>query len=235
MAVPGDVLTDFITAPWFNRVSERLGINTGILPTLGLTQNQYCTVYNHSSVAKKIWEPVSLGAAKLDYETDGEQGPLEEIAFITKDLDSNDPHNIAILQEPLEAEIDSTARALLVGTSWMRNLDAFPSSGVKRVHIGPMDTLEYTNCGRVEAIRQFTLAAGSTITALGIGPGPQSTLIPGTPLGPVESLSEQEYLTLVMIGKLNGVKLRINGYNFEMSHDCGETWEVWATGEECSA
>lgn len=204
MAKAGDLITDFVTAAWYNQVTNNLKKTTGIEFKENLNQNQYVRVYNHEEVAKPIWSAVSLGTAKVDYAVAIDQRH-SEIGFTTVSFNSTDPHNLAILQEPLPPEIGSSALALVAGSSWLHmpvaaTIDpAVPSF----VRISSSNVLEYGDLGRIEVIRDFDIGDG--------------------------------YLCVAIIGKMGGgggiTDLRLDGVNFQYYKD-GE-WTTWHTGTSC--
>lgn len=166
MAKKGDNLTDFITSGFYNDTVKKLRLNLGTRGKGQVDQNQFVTVYNHEAVFKKPWEAVSLGDPKVTYAAAIDERH-SEIGFTTKALDGNDPHNIAILQEPLPPEIGASALALIVGGSWLRM--SIPLEGLfgpiykspYMIRIGSTDTLEYTSSGRIEALRDFDVSGGA--------------------------------------------------------------------------
>lgn len=205
MAKKGDKLTDFVTSGWYNDVTRKLGLRTGPGGSPLVTQNQYITVYNHSTTPRERWRVVALGTPALDYTTPLEEGTHEELAFNTKALTSSDPHNLAILQEALPGEEGASATALLMGTSWLLVPEEHTDKDFLR--IGSSNILEYANVGRIEHRYSYEYDTGS-------------------------------YIALVHIGSINSapnIELRINGYDYEISYDGGDTWEVWGSGAPCSS
>ena len=152
MAKSGDTLTDFITAPWYNKVERAVGPNLGggLLPSD--LNNHYVTVYNHSTTAKTKWEAVAYGTPKLDYEVP--LGPAhEEFAFNTVDIeDLTDFNKLAILQEPLAGRVGASAKALLSGVSWVKT-DAPDTSLTKLT--GSAGGLIWSSSGRIEALESY--------------------------------------------------------------------------------
>ncbi len=177
MAAKGDKLTDFVTSGWYNDVTKKTKANLGGRPKSELDQNQYVTVYNHEAVHHKPWEAVSLGDAIVDYDT-AIDGRFSEIGFHTKALDGTDPHNLAILQEPLAPIVGASALALVSGSSWLRMpVEMTPLFGEPVVTEAPWlirinaddDTLEYATEGRIESIRDFILGGGEYLAVAIIG------------------------------------------------------------------
>lgn len=199
MAKKGDILTDFVTAPWYNKVNKAIDLRTG----LGTTHSPVIiTVYNHSTTPRKVWEPVSLGTSKIDY-TDYPNVNYNNIAFNTKALSSSDPHNIAILQQPLEGIVGASADAMLVGATWLRMPEAQATDTY--IWIGSGNVLEYYNAGRVNSIRDFEVDAGVEWLALVV-------------IGP---LSQRGI-----------IDIRVSGFDLQYTFN-GTDWETWHTGTDC--
>lgn len=160
MAKPGDVLTDFVTAAWYNEVTARTRRSLGVQRQGAGDQNQYVTVYNHSTERKRPWDIVCIGAAKVDYAV-----PIDprhsEVGFTTRALSGLFPHDLAILQEPLPGEVGASAKALVSGCSW-----CWMPSAPDWFHDEPWlvsvegTSLVYGNEGRIEVIRYFDTPTG---------------------------------------------------------------------------
>lgn len=170
VAKKGDILTDFITAGFYNDVVKKLRLNLGSRGKGQVDQNQFVTVYNHEAVFKKPWEAVSLGDPRVPYDV-AIDDRHSEIGFYTKALASADPHNLAILQEPLPPEIGASAQALVVGSSWLRipSSAAFVSDQHVYIKVGATNILEAATSGRIEMLRQFNITGGNFLAFVLIG------------------------------------------------------------------
>jgi hypothetical protein len=204
LAKKGDKLTDFITAGFYNDVVKKLGLKTGPTGIPLESQNHYVTVYNHSTTPREKWEAVSLGTLKLDY-SDLDSGVHDEFAFNTKAFDGDDPHNLAILQEPLLGEVDATAQALIQGISWLSIpsgiLGDSDNDYIKLTAI--TDLLTWAPIGRIEWI-----ATGIT---------------------------DELFLVRIGAISSYPIQLRASGASYQISYDEGRTWESWVTGSYCSS
>lgn len=144
MVKPGDPILKYLTANWFNRIDaleRKLGVSA---QGAGQSSNLYITIVNHEAVAKDKWEPIALGTPKFDYPTEPIQ-TYENIVFNTKALSDTEPHNWAVLQEPLPGKIGATARALLSGITWV-NVEAEPTDDYLKIDTG--DILASSASGR---------------------------------------------------------------------------------------
>lgn len=109
VAKPGDRIRDFVTAAWFNEVSRKtFKIKTGNQIKFVAEDLTSVTVRNHEAVAKEIFSVVGLGDFLADDRT--------ERIFETE---APDLTNWVILQEPLDGRIGATAKAMVVGSSWV--------------------------------------------------------------------------------------------------------------------
>lgn len=181
MAKPGDNFLDIYTAGWYNKVDKAVNRIVGVGSHQDAPNNQYVTVYNHSTTPREIWEAVSLGTPKLNYEVPLENGAVNDFAFVTKDLTSSDPHNIAILQEPLAGEVNATARALICGSSWLRlsptlssggsgsSSSVLPNTSFTLLAISDLDEIDYSSTGRIEVLRSFEYSLDEYIALVVIG------------------------------------------------------------------
>lgn len=215
MAIKGDKLLDFITAPWYNAVTQKINVKTGIPRLPFPDQYWYVTVLNHAAIAVPKWTAVSLGGAALNYDT-ALGHAHNDIIFHTADYDSNDPDNLAILVEPLPGIIGGSARALMCGVSWMRVPEALgslpPYIHIEDIEPSMIPGLAFANSGRIEILRTFNFTApyGSPVenvfSLMMFGPsGPMSALILGPTTAPEdpegESSEDTGYLGLAIIGK----------------------------------
>lgn len=171
MAKPGDPFRDVYTADWYNRVTSVIDPTYGG-PRPQSSNNQYVTVYNHSTTPREIWEAVSLGTPKLDYAVPLTDGAHGEFAFNSRNYASsnhNDRHNLVILQEPLAGEVGASARALMSGVSWLK-LSVVPLRPYDNfISISTSNVLSYSNHGRIEVRTYFEYAASTYIALVTIG------------------------------------------------------------------
>jgi hypothetical protein len=198
VATKGNKLTDFITSGWYNEVTRKLGIRTGI-PRLDQSgQYWFINVFNHTDVYKPKWTTVSLGNAALDY--DSELGMAHNaIMFYTKDYDENDPDNLAILLEPLPGKTGESAKALLSGISWMRVPEHVPTDKpyihIEAIEPSGIPGLAFSTSGRIEILRTFAFTVGaidndpdpppaSLSNVLGFGP---AGAVSGALIGPLST------------------------------------------------
>lgn len=150
MARKGDILTDFVTANWYNDVTRSLGKKGGIgAATIGY-QNQYCIVSNHTPTPQKVWTAVSRGETKPNYTKKLRSGTHQRLMYETKNYDGDDPDNLVILQKPLAGRVGSTAPALVLGSSWVRVPD--DSQPYNYLGIDSSDELNYRPSGRMEVL-----------------------------------------------------------------------------------
>lgn len=251
MAIKGDNLLDFITATWYNAVTQKVNVKTGIPRLPFPDQYWYITVLNHAAVAVPKWTAVSLGAAALNYDT-ALGHAHNEIIFHTADYDSSDPDNLVILVESLPGNIGGSAKALMCGVSWMRVPEALgtlpPYIHIEDIEPSLIPGLAYSNSGRIEILRTFnftgpyTPPAETMFSLMMFGP---SGMLPAMLLGPTSApedgsgggpTDETGYLGLAIIGKkvTRGIiDLRVSGMDLQYTFD-GVEWETWHTGSDCT-
>jgi hypothetical protein len=171
VASKGDKVLDFVTASWYNEVtlaSRRKA--AGALTPTDVDQNQYVTVFNHSTTAKRRWDAVSLGEFKLVY-SHSPDPTHESITFNTKNFSSTDPHNIAILQESLPGVIGASAQALIVGSTWLHMTVDYDSEVPLNRYISydASGVLLYSSYGRIEYIRDVQISDTAHLAFVTIG------------------------------------------------------------------
>lgn len=209
MANRGDKLTDFVTAAWYNQVTEAVNhINRGVPNKTLISDPGIVIVHNHEAVAKEKYAAVALGDAKIEYDENPEIGVHDAFHFDTQALSGTEPFNIAILQDTLPGEIGATARAMLIGLTWVLT-DTAPTSDIvlhgQYLYVNSSDEVTWGHTGKGQIVK------------------------------PSYFYDFDKYISLVILGPVNsGIKDVIYSEpSFIQMNDYER--EVWVEGTYCSS
>jgi len=128
MAVkPGDPILKHLTAAWYNEVTKSASPQrlTGGGNVLDKFDRLIITVRkNEIGISYKKYDAIQIAAPYIDYEKPFDISH-ESIVFNTYDPDVEPGlHDWVVLLEPLPVEANKTAKAVLLGTTWVRQYTA---------------------------------------------------------------------------------------------------------------
>jgi len=147
---------------------------------------------NDTEIDYNKWEGVALGNPELDF-TDAELLAHQSPIFQVQALSEDDPHNIAILQQPLPS--GGAARALISGSTWLRLIE----EPLERfIWVGSNASLEHHRVGRIEVLRHYNLSPSQPLQVNALGLGPVNNF-GGLNLGPAQAFASSGYMAFCLI------------------------------------
>lgn len=171
MAQPGDLLQNFVTAKWFNKVDAKIAELKRLVgirnQARGTTQQDFIWVRNHEAVAKEQFTVVAIDTPVAAI-SDRTQLLYEELVYHTKALSTGEPDNIFILLDPLPGVIGAEARALVSGVSLLKTKSFLfltdPVAGDYYRYAGPTAIdLDLAETGRIQEVCPFELAVSDDV------------------------------------------------------------------------